>query len=1328
MKRKRLHQSKHPFNAHPFEALCCGSWQSVELIQIRDGAMTVHFVDGHHRIEEKGPFSNVRVKSRKATSSDCTCFLRPGIDVCVLSSSERAKNTGEGNSEPVWVDAKISSIKRKPHVSHCSCQFFVNLYVNQGPLGSERARLSKETEAVGINEISVLQKLDNDPCEADNNQQEAQFYRWEFCEDCSLVQRSKLFLGRFSADLTWLLVASVLKQVEFDVRSVQNKIVYQILGGENEHCSLKSNNHINCVTFKVKDSISTPFVVQLVPTDACSEAGHISDTNGTKQSPCYDVMSLRRSKRRNVQPERFLACDAPAETEIGWVRSLPYTPLKWKAEEEEEEEMHLPLAYLFGTHAGASCAEEQTCNEVGASSPKLELLEGIPVSRTKTYLKEIKSNVVNRRDHQTEPGEVRAGMAKRRECQKSTMADRIEHQTRLGDAESGMANRKKHGTQIREVKSGVANRREHQDQLAIVPVHTEDVLATFEQFDSPVKTPEPYSQAFIEFPISYYRKKSSPAAHRKNDRDEDLMFGNGWGGKFSTKKVQRARYRSTHLKQDGSCAPMTYKRTALSAGAYNKLISSYMKNIDATIKSKEVPRIIDQWEEFKAKHSSDQKEKMEPSSVKDDGESSETEMLWREMELCLASAYILEDNEALLSTRTTQKNCQHEFKLDEEIGILCQICGFVKTEIKYVSAPFMEHTGWTAESKPQNEEDSELKPDEDEGSSLFGNHTSGEDVPVSEVNDNVWDLIPELRPKLHMHQKKAFEFLWKNTAGSLVPAHMEKTSKKIGGCVVSHTPGAGKTFLIIAFLVSYLKLFPGKRPLVLAPKTTLYTWYKEFIKWEIPVPVHLIHGTRSSRAFKQTPAALRGSGPRPSQDVVHILDCLEKMQKWHAQPSVLVMGYTSFLTLMREDSKYNHRKYMAKVLRESPGMLILDEGHNPRSAKSRLRKVLMKVETDLRILLSGTLFQNNFCEYFNTLTLARPMFIKEVLKALDPKFKRKKKGAQKARHLLESRARKFFIDNIASKINSDEAEEKMQGLNMLRNMTNGFIDVYEGTASDTLPGIQIYTILMNPTDIQHQILVKLHKIMEKCPGYPLEVELLITLASIHPSLVNSSVCVKKFYNLEELMELEKLRFDCKKGSKVMFVLNLVYRVVKNEKVLIFCHNIAPIKLFLELFENIFRWQQGKEILVLTGELELFERGRVMDKFEELGGPSRVLLASITACAEGISLTAASRVILLDSEWNPSKTKQAIARAFRPGQQKMVYVYQLLATGTVEEDKYRRTAWKEWVSRMIFSEEFVEDPSRWQAEKIEDDVLREIVEEDRVKSFHMIMKNEKASTS
>ena len=52
--------------------------------------------------------------------------------------------------------------------------------------------------------------------------------------------------------------------------------------------------------------------------------------------------------------------------------------------------------------------------------------------------------------------------------------------------------------------------------------------------------------------------------------------------------------------------------------------------------------------------------------------------------------------------------------------------------------------------------------------------------------------------------------------------------------------------------------------------------------------------------------------------------------------------------------------------------------------------------------------------------------------------------------------------------------------------------------------------MMNSTDTQHEILVKLHNIMARYSGYPLELELLITLASIHPSLVRTSNCANKF--------------------------------------------------------------------------------------------------------------------------------------------------------------------------------------------------------------------------
>lgn len=239
------------------------------------------------------------------------------------------------------------------------------------------------------------------------------------------------------------------------------------------------------------------------------------------------------------------------------------------------------------------------------------------------------------------------------------------------------------------------------------------------------------------------------------------------------------------------------------------------------------------------------------------------------------------------------------------------------------------------------------------------------------------------------------------------------------------------------------------------------------------------------------------------------------------------------------------------------------------------------------------------------------------------------------------------------------------------------------------------------------------------------VEILTTLGSIHPWLIKTTACFHKFFREKEVEELERHKFDIHKGSKLKFVVSLVHRsILKKEKVLIFCHNSAPINLLLEIFMQLHGWQRNEEILVLQGDLELFERGRVIDRFQDPCGSSRILLASISACSEGIDLTAASRVILLDTDWNPSKRKQAIARAFRHGQERMVYVYQLLVADTLEEDKYHLTNYKEWISSLIFGEELVEDHSCLQSGKIEDDLLREIVEEDRTRSnqyIQMIMK-------
>jgi hypothetical protein len=63
---------------------------------------------------------------------------------------------------------------------------------------------------------------------------------------------------------------------------------------------------------------------------------------------------------------------------------------------------------------------------------------------------------------------------------------------------------------------------------------------------------------------------------------------------------------------------------------------------------------------------------------------------------------------------------------------------------------------------------------------------------------------------------------------------------------------------------------------------------------------------------------------------------------------------------------------------------------------------------------------------------------------------------------------------------------------------------------------------------------------------------------------------------------------------------------------------------------------------------------------------RISLISLETGGYGLNLTAADNVILADPWWNPAVESQAIDRAHRIGQQKVVNVYRLAIRGTVEK--------------------------------------------------------------
>jgi superfamily II DNA or RNA helicase len=87
-------------------------------------------------------------------------------------------------------------------------------------------------------------------------------------------------------------------------------------------------------------------------------------------------------------------------------------------------------------------------------------------------------------------------------------------------------------------------------------------------------------------------------------------------------------------------------------------------------------------------------------------------------------------------------------------------------------------------------------------------------------------------------------------------------------------------------------------------------------------------------------------------------------------------------------------------------------------------------------------------------------------------------------------------------------------------------------------------------------------------------------------------------------------------------------------------------------------------LVLTGETPPARRGAVVRRFQ--AGHEPVLLLSLKAGGVGLNLTAADTVIHLDPWWNPAVEQQATDRAHRIGQDQPVFVYRIVAEGSIEE--------------------------------------------------------------
>jgi TATA-binding protein-associated factor len=120
--------------------------------------------------------------------------------------------------------------------------------------------------------------------------------------------------------------------------------------------------------------------------------------------------------------------------------------------------------------------------------------------------------------------------------------------------------------------------------------------------------------------------------------------------------------------------------------------------------------------------------------------------------------------------------------------------------------------------------------------------------------------------------------------------------------------------------------------------------------------------------------------------------------------------------------------------------------------------------------------------------------------------------------------------------------------------------------------------------------------------------------------------------------------------------------VSPHRVLIFCQ----LKAMIDLIESeLLRKMDNVSHLRLDGSVPPGDRFAIVKRFNS--DPSiDILLLTTQVGGLGLNLTGADTVIFVEHDWNPQKDLQAMDRAHRIGQTRVVNVYRLITKNTIEE--------------------------------------------------------------
>lgn len=170
------------------------------------------------------------------------------------------------------------------------------------------------------------------------------------------------------------------------------------------------------------------------------------------------------------------------------------------------------------------------------------------------------------------------------------------------------------------------------------------------------------------------------------------------------------------------------------------------------------------------------------------------------------------------------------------------------------------------------------------------------------------------------------------------------------------------------------------------------------------------------------------------------------------------------------------------------------------------------------------------------------------------------------------------------------------------------------------------------------------------------------------------------------------------SSKINTLIELVNEKLNlNEKVVIVSQWVQFLDIIreCEYFKNI-------SSISLQGNVPLDERTDLIKRFQT-NPDIKVCFVSLNSSAEGITLTAANNLILMDSWWNYSKMDQIFNRIHRISQEKDVKIYQLAIQDTIEQKIKKRVIQKKDLSELCLNKWNINDLDNYNSDWMTDNI-------------------------